>query len=38
MDVELNYKNYGVFVCGKVFYDNCIVNGDGVIDLLVYYC
>ena len=37
MDVELNYKNYGAFVRGKAFYDNRIVNGDGVTDLPVYY-
>lgn len=37
MDVELNYKNYGAFVRGKAFYDNRIINGDGVTDLPTYY-
>src|SRR3990167_2735987 len=36
-DVELNYKNFGAFVRGKAYYDNRIVNGDGVTDLPAYY-
>ena len=36
-DVELNYKNFGAFVRGKAYYDNRIVNGDGVTDLPTYY-
>ncbi|AUM13199.1 DUF1302 domain-containing protein [Ketobacter alkanivorans] len=37
MDLEMNYKNYGAFIRGKAFYDNRIVNGDGVTDLPAYY-
>jgi len=37
MDLELNYLNYGAFVRGKAFYDNRIVNGDGVTDKPAYY-
>ena len=37
IDVEMNYKNYGAFIRGHAFYDNRIVNGDGVTDLPAYY-
>ncbi len=37
MDVEMNYKDYGAFIRGKAFYDNRIVNGDGVTSLPAYY-
>ena len=37
IDLEMNYKNYGAFVRGHAFYDNRIVNGDGVTDLPAYY-
>lgn len=36
-DLEINYKNFGAFVRGKSYYDNRIVNGDGVTDLPAYY-
>lgn len=36
-DLEVNYKNFGAFVRGKTYYDNRIVNGDGVTDLPTYY-
>lgn len=37
VDMELNYRNFGAFIRGKTFYDNRIVNGDGVTDLPEYY-
>lgn len=37
VDMELNYRNFGAFIRGKSFYDNRIVNGDGVTDLPEYY-
>lgn len=36
-DLEINYKNYGAFFRGKTFYDNRIINGDGVTHHPVYY-
>lgn len=36
-DVEMNYRNFGAFVRGKAYYDNRLVNGDGVTDQPAYY-
>lgn len=37
IDIEMNYRDFGAFIRGKAFYDNRIVNGDGVTDLPEYY-
>ncbi len=36
-DLELNYKNFGAFIRGKSYYDNRLVNGDGVTDKPAYF-
>lgn len=36
-DLELNYKNFGAFIRGKAYYDNRLVNGDGVTDKPAFY-
>ncbi len=36
-DVEMNYQNFGAFIRGKAFYDNRLVNGDGVTDHPAFY-
>ncbi|HET8705739.1 MAG TPA: DUF1302 family protein, partial [Pseudomonadales bacterium] len=37
MDLKMDYRDYGAFVRGKAFYDNRIVQGDGVTHLPAYY-